>query len=76
MALLGRFCILKTMEDLVGNVVVLEAVVLEETVEGERDGDIAIHTERRKMQWTNACGSELAEIREFEPRYEKFLLLN
>ena len=36
MALLGRFCILKTMEDLVGNVVVLEDVVLEETVDGER----------------------------------------
>ena len=26
-------------------------------------------TERRKVQWTDACGSELVEIREFEPRY-------
>ncbi|PON52673.1 Low affinity potassium transport system protein [Parasponia andersonii] len=26
-------------------------------------------TERRKVQWTDACGSELAEIKEFEPRY-------
>lgn len=25
--------------------------------------------ERRKVQWTDACGSELVEIREFEPRY-------
>ncbi|OMP12252.1 hypothetical protein COLO4_03360 [Corchorus olitorius] len=41
---------------------------------GETDGDIPNHTERRKVQWTDACGSELAEIREFEPRYEKFLL--
>ncbi|XP_019442050.1 PREDICTED: uncharacterized protein LOC109346751 [Lupinus angustifolius] len=24
-------------------------------------------TERRKVQWTDACGSELVEIREFEP---------
>ncbi|XVF29847.1 hypothetical protein REPUB_Repub16aG0006000 [Reevesia pubescens] len=41
---------------------------------GEKDGDIPSHAERRKVQWTDACGSELAEIREFEPRYEKFLL--
>lgn len=25
--------------------------------------------ERRKVQWTDNCGSELVEIREFEPRY-------
>lgn len=35
---------------------------------GEKGGD---HTERRKVQWTDVCGSELAEIREFEPRYVK-----
>ncbi|WRX30637.1 hypothetical protein QQP08_023124 [Theobroma cacao] len=35
---------------------------------GEKDGDIPSHTERRKVQWTDACGSELAEIKEFEPR--------
>ncbi|EOY16814.1 Low affinity potassium transport system protein kup isoform 1 [Theobroma cacao] len=34
---------------------------------GEKDGDIPSHTERRKVQWTDACGSELAEIKEFEP---------
>ncbi|XWS23515.1 hypothetical protein CRYUN_Cryun28dG0020900 [Craigia yunnanensis] len=34
---------------------------------GEKDGDILSHAERRKVQWTDACGSELAEIREFEP---------
>ncbi|XWS24923.1 hypothetical protein CRYUN_Cryun27aG0026400 [Craigia yunnanensis] len=34
---------------------------------GEKDGDIPSHAERRKVQWTDACGSELAEIREFEP---------
>ncbi|KHG07090.1 hypothetical protein F383_02674 [Gossypium arboreum] len=34
---------------------------------GEKDGDIPSHTVRRKVQWTDAHGSELAEIREFEP---------
>ncbi|XP_024952064.2 uncharacterized protein LOC102625427 isoform X2 [Citrus sinensis] len=34
----------------------------------EKGNDIAGHTERRKVQWTDTCGSELAEIREFEPR--------
>ncbi|TYJ35799.1 hypothetical protein E1A91_A05G261700v1 [Gossypium mustelinum] len=34
---------------------------------GEKDGDIPSHPERRKVQWTDAHGSELAEIREFEP---------
>ncbi|XVE60903.1 hypothetical protein DITRI_Ditri05aG0164100 [Diplodiscus trichospermus] len=33
----------------------------------EKDGNIPRHAERRKVQWTDACGSELAEIREFEP---------
>ncbi|KAK8572187.1 hypothetical protein V6N12_028248 [Hibiscus sabdariffa] len=33
----------------------------------EKDGDIPSHTEQRKVQWTDAYGSELAEIREFEP---------
>ncbi|KAL9446402.1 hypothetical protein AB3S75_014125 [Citrus x aurantiifolia] len=33
----------------------------------EKGNDIAGHTERRKVQWTDICGSELAEIREFEP---------
>lgn len=26
------------------------------------------HPDQRKVQWTDACGSELVEIREFEPR--------
>ncbi|KAE8701836.1 hypothetical protein F3Y22_tig00110505pilonHSYRG00319 [Hibiscus syriacus] len=34
---------------------------------GEKDGDIPSHAERRKVRWTDACGSELAEIRAFEP---------
>ncbi|KAF5749235.1 hypothetical protein HS088_TW04G01199 [Tripterygium wilfordii] len=33
----------------------------------EKGSDSPGHTERRKVQWTDACGSELAEIREFEP---------
>ncbi|XP_031251953.1 uncharacterized protein LOC116109847 [Pistacia vera] len=32
----------------------------------EKGSDIPGHTERRKVQWTDACGSELAEVREFE----------
>ncbi|KAG2665548.1 hypothetical protein I3760_15G011900 [Carya illinoinensis] len=34
---------------------------------GENGSDIPGHTERRKVQWTDACGSELVDIREFEP---------
>lgn len=34
----------------------------------EDGSDISGHTDRRKVQWTDTCGSELAEIREFEPR--------
>lgn len=34
---------------------------------GEKSSDIPGHTERRKVQWTDVCGNELAEIREFEP---------
>ncbi|XP_044512129.1 uncharacterized protein LOC123230082 [Mangifera indica] len=33
----------------------------------EKGSDIPGHTERRKVQWTDACGSVLAEVREFEP---------
>lgn len=28
---------------------------------------------RRKVQWTDACGRELVEIKEFEPRYGSFI---
>ncbi|GKU90728.1 hypothetical protein SLEP1_g4686 [Rubroshorea leprosula] len=34
---------------------------------GEKDSGIAGHAERRKVQWTDVCGNELVEIREFEP---------
>lgn len=40
---------------------------------GEEDSDIPGHTERRKVQWTDTCGSELVEIKEFEPRYVTIL---
>ncbi|XP_021902648.1 uncharacterized protein LOC110818183 [Carica papaya] len=33
----------------------------------EKGSTIPGHMERRKVQWTDACGSELVEIREFEP---------
>lgn len=36
----------------------------------EMGSDILGQTEHRKVQWTDACGSELVEIREFEPRYD------
>ncbi|XP_048226614.1 uncharacterized protein LOC8283196 isoform X3 [Ricinus communis] len=38
---------------------------------GEKGSNIPGHAERRKVQWTDVCGSELAEIREFEPSYWK-----
>lgn len=39
----------------------------------EKGSNIPGHTERRKVQWTDVCGSELIEIREFEPRYGRIL---
>ncbi|CAN1175740.1 hypothetical protein LINPERHAP2_LOCUS32114 [Linum perenne] len=33
----------------------------------EQVSDVHVHNGRRKVQWTDACGSELTEIREFEP---------
>lgn len=39
------------------------------TAPGETGSNIAGPNERRKVQWTDTCGSELVEIREFEPRY-------
>ncbi|XP_022750108.1 uncharacterized protein LOC111299276 isoform X2 [Durio zibethinus] len=35
----------------------------------EKDAGIPSYAERRKVQWTDACGIELVEIREFEPRW-------
>lgn len=37
---------------------------------GGKGRDAPGQKERRKVHWTDACGSELVEIREFEPRYE------
>lgn len=37
----------------------------------EKCSNIPDLTGRRKVQWTDVCGSELVEIREFEPRYGK-----
>lgn len=33
----------------------------------EKGSDTPRHTGRRKVQWTDVCGHDLAEIREFEP---------
>lgn len=35
----------------------------------KKDGDVRCRTDKRKVQWTDACGSELVQIKEFEPRY-------
>lgn len=45
-----------------------------EALEGKGNCDSS-HVERRKVQWTDTCGSELAEVKEFEPRYENLKLL-
>ncbi|KAK6938247.1 hypothetical protein RJ641_031755 [Dillenia turbinata] len=34
---------------------------------GEKCSNTSDGTERRKVEWTDTCGQELAEIREFEP---------
>jgi len=52
----------------VGNANEREALV-------EKGNDIPGHTERRRVQWTDACGSELFEIKEFEPRCGFFFLV-
>lgn len=36
--------------------------------------DVAVHVERRKVQWPDSSGKHLVEIREFEPRYGCSLL--
>ncbi|KAJ8770103.1 hypothetical protein K2173_011185 [Erythroxylum novogranatense] len=33
----------------------------------DKRNDLIGHTARRKVQWTDFCGNELAEIKEFEP---------
>lgn len=40
------------------------------SVEGS---DCSVQVERRKVQWTDTCGNELTEIREYEPRYWNIL---
>ncbi|XP_058758531.1 uncharacterized protein LOC131631782 isoform X2 [Vicia villosa] len=50
-----------------------KSVSVEDTNEQEASGGHGActtpcdQTERRRVQWTDACGSELVEIREFEP---------
>lgn len=44
-------------------------VANEHEASGGKGNDTSGQMERRKVQWTDACGSELIEIREFEPRY-------
>ncbi|XP_028763891.1 uncharacterized protein LOC114729563 [Neltuma alba] len=44
----------------------IEAANEREESGGERS-DFSVQRERRKVQWTDACGNELTEIREFEP---------
>ncbi|KAM1136016.1 hypothetical protein ACFX13_034927 [Malus domestica] len=39
----------------------------EREASSEPGSDIPGHAETRKVQWTDVCGSELVEIREFEP---------
>ncbi|KAL2334957.1 hypothetical protein Fmac_016170 [Flemingia macrophylla] len=39
----------------------------EHEASGGKGNDAPGQTEKRKVQWTDACGSELVEIREFEP---------
>ncbi|RZB61362.1 hypothetical protein D0Y65_043890 [Glycine soja] len=46
--------------------------VTEHEAPGGKGNDFPGQTERRKVQWTDTCGSELVEIREFEPRYLNF----
>lgn len=40
----------------------------EYTALGDTGRNIPAPNERRKVQWTDTCGSDLVEIREFEPR--------
>ncbi|XP_050885640.1 uncharacterized protein LOC127091125 isoform X3 [Lathyrus oleraceus] len=52
-----------------------KSVSVEDTNEQEASGGHGVctpcdQTERRRVQWTDACGSELVEIREFEPSKE------
>ena len=49
-----------------------KSVLVEPTNEQEASGGHRVctsgdQTEKRRVQWTDACGSELVEIREFEP---------
>ena len=48
-------------------------VVLADGDDLSRDG-VLDHADRRKVQWPDTCGIEIAEVREFEPRYGCFLL--
>lgn len=41
----------------------------EEDDDVSRDNGALNHADRRKVQWPDTCGIEIAEVREFEPRY-------
>lgn len=42
-------------------------VANEHGTSGGEASDFSVQVQRRKVQWTDACGNELIEIREFEP---------
>ncbi|BAU02018.1 uncharacterized protein HKW66_Vig0116810 [Vigna angularis] len=46
---------------------VLVEAVAEHEASGGKENDTHVQTERRKVQWTDACGSELVQLHEFEP---------
>ncbi|XP_068502570.1 uncharacterized protein [Phaseolus vulgaris] len=50
----------------------VEAVTENEASDG-KENDGHGQTERRRVQWTDACGSELVQIQEFEPRIQQIL---
>ena len=45
----------------------------EHEASGGKGSGASVQTDGRKVQWTDACGSDLVEIREFEPRYLNLL---
>jgi len=47
--------------------------VAEHEASGGKENYAHGQTERRRVQWTDACGRELVQIQEFEPRLEYFI---
>lgn len=52
----------------------VEAANEQEASGGQGTCTPGVQQEKRRVQWTDNCGSELVEIREFEPRYLNILL--